>query len=34
MGRNCFTPAELAAAKRLAHDDDAERELHVLLLLL
>jgi hypothetical protein len=33
-GANCSTPATLAAAKKISHDDDAEYELHALLLLL
>jgi hypothetical protein len=33
-GANCFKPARLAAAKKISHDDDAEDELHLSLLLL
>lgn len=33
-GANCSKPATLAAAKKISHDDDAESELHALLLLL
>jgi hypothetical protein len=33
-GANCFKPAWLAAAKKISHDDDAEREPDALLLLL
>jgi len=33
-GANCFKPAWLAAAQKISHDDDAEFELHALLLLL
>jgi len=32
-GANCSTPASLAAAKKISHDDHAEFELHALLLL-
>jgi hypothetical protein len=31
-GANCSKPATLAAAKKISHDDDAEFELHALLL--
>jgi hypothetical protein len=33
-GANCSKPARLAAAKKISHDDDAEFEPYVLLLLL
>jgi hypothetical protein len=33
-GANCFKPATLAAATKISHDDDAEYELYILLLLL
>jgi len=33
-GANCSKPARLAAAQEISHDDDAEYELHALLLLL
>ena len=33
-GANCSKPARLAAAKKISHDDDAEFEPHILLLLL
>jgi hypothetical protein len=33
-GANCSTPATLAAAQKISHDDDAKSELHVALLLL
>jgi hypothetical protein len=32
MEQNCFTPATLAAAKKISHDDNAQLELDLLLL--
>jgi hypothetical protein len=33
-GANCFMLAQLAAVKKISHDDDAQHEPHALLLLL